>query len=144
MPNCLRSFASEPGKFNWATATGISDFLFSSFLKNAKLEMSKVPYRDTVQPANDLAEGRIQIYWGALAIVRPHLQTGKAKLLAVSNSMQVPDDPNVPTVAEAGFRNCVQRTGGTVRAARDAGDLRERIADDIKAVAGDAFIGRAW
>lgn len=62
---------AQPGKLNWATATGISDFLFAAFLKHANLDMSKVPYRDTVQPATDAAEGRIQMYWGALAIVRP-------------------------------------------------------------------------
>src|SRR5262249_51229347 len=32
---------AQPGKLNWATATGISDFLFASFLKSANLDMSK-------------------------------------------------------------------------------------------------------
>src|SRR5215471_17612851 len=94
---------AEPGKLNWATATGISDFLFAAFLKSAKLDMAKVPYRDTVHAMTDLAEGRIQLYWGALAIVRPHVQTGKAKLVAISNNIRAPDEPSVPTVVEAGF-----------------------------------------
>ena len=80
----------RPGKLNWATATGISDFLMASFLKNANLDMSKVPYRDTVQASTDLAEGRIQFYWGALAIVRPQVQAGKARLIAFSNTTRAP------------------------------------------------------
>src|SRR5260370_1755707 len=48
---------AQPGKLNWATATGISDFLFASFLKNTNLDMSNVPYRDPVQPATDVGEG---------------------------------------------------------------------------------------
>jgi tripartite-type tricarboxylate transporter receptor subunit TctC len=132
----------ENGKFNWATATGISDFLFYSFLKNAKFEMSKVPYRDTVQPANDLAEGRIQLYWGALAIVRPHLQTGKAKLLAVSNSVHIPDDPSVPTVKEAGFPELgFDGLVGLFGPREMPAELRERIAADVAAVATDPAIG---
>jgi tripartite-type tricarboxylate transporter receptor subunit TctC len=133
---------SQPGKLNWATATGISDFLFASFLKNANLEMSKVPYRDTVQPSTDVAEGRIQFYWGALAIVRPHVQAGKIKLLAVSNGVHIPDEPAVPTVKEAGFPALAYDGLVGLFGPRDmADDLRERIAADIREVAGDPAIG---
>jgi tripartite-type tricarboxylate transporter receptor subunit TctC len=133
---------AQPGKLNWATATGISDFMFASFLKNANLDMSKVPYRDTVQPATDVAEGRIQFYWGALAIVRPHLEAGKVKLLAVSNGVHIPDDPAVPTVKEAGFPSLAYDGLVGLFGPRDmADDIRERIAADIQAVAGDPAIG---
>ena len=132
---------AQPGKLNWATATGVSDFLFASFLKNAHLEMSKVPYRDTVQPATDVAEGRIQMYWGALAIVRPHMQAGKVRLLAFSNSARSPDEPNVPTVREAGFPALSFNGLAGLFGPRDmADDVRERIAADIEAVAADPSI----
>jgi len=132
---------AQPGKLNWATATGISDFLFASFLKNAGLEMSKVPYRDPVQPATDVGEGRIQFYWGALAIVRPHVQAGRAKLLAVSNSVRIPDEPTVPTVKEAGFPALAYDGLVGLFGPRDmADDLRERIAADVREVAGDPAI----
>jgi tripartite-type tricarboxylate transporter receptor subunit TctC len=132
---------AQPGKLNWATATGISDFLFASFLKNANLDMSKVPYRDPVAPATDVGEGRIQFYWGALAIVRPHVQAGKAKLLAVSNSVRIPDEPAVPTVKEAGFPALAYDGLVGLFGPRDmADDIRERIAADIQAVASDPAI----
>jgi len=132
---------ARPGKLNWATATGISDFLFASFLKNAGLEMSKVPYRDPVQPATDVGEGRIQFYWGALAIVRPHVQAGRAKLLAVSNGVRIPDEPTVPTVKEAGFPALAYDGLVGLFGPRDmADDLRERIAADVREVAGDPAI----
>jgi len=133
---------AQPGKLNWATATGISDFLFASFLQHENLDMSKVPYRDTVQPATDVAEGRIQFYWGALAIVRPHVQAGKAKLLAVSNGVHIPDEPAVPTVKEAGFAALAYDGLVGLFGPRDmADDLRERIAADIREVAADPTIG---
>ena len=133
---------AQPGKLNWATATGISDFLFESYLKDAHLEMSKVPYRDTVQPATDVGEGRIQFYWGALAIVRPHVQAGKAKILAVSNSVHIPDEPAIPTVKEAGFPTLAFDGLVGLFGPRDmADDVRERIAADVREVAGDPTIG---
>jgi tripartite-type tricarboxylate transporter receptor subunit TctC len=133
---------AQPGKMNWATATGFSDFLFESFLKNTRLDMSKVPYRDPVQPATDAAEGRIQFYWGAFAIVRPHLEAGKLKLLAVSNSVHIPGEPAIPTVREAGFPALAYDGLVGLFGPRDmADDVRERIATDIEAVAADPAIG---
>jgi tripartite-type tricarboxylate transporter receptor subunit TctC len=133
---------SQPGKLNWATATGFSDFLFESFLNNAKLQMSKVPYRDPVHPATDAAEGRIQFYWGAFAIVRPHLEAGTLKLLAVSNSVHIPDRPDVPTVTEAGFPSLAYDGLVGLFGPRDmADDVRERIATDVAEVARDPAIG---
>ena len=75
---------AQPGKLNWAGTTGSNEFLFAAFLKNAGLLMSKVPYRNLVEAANDLAIGRIQVNVTAFAIVRPQLQAGKVKLLAVT------------------------------------------------------------
>ena len=131
----------QPGKLNWATATGISDFLLASLPKNADLDMSKVPYRDTVQASTDLAEGRIQFYWGALVIVRPQVEAGKARLVAVSNSTRAPDYPDVPTVAEAGYPALQYDGLAGLFGPRDlADDIRERIAADVKSIAADPLI----
>ena len=78
---------AQPGKFNWAGVTGALDFLFEGWLKGAGLDMAKVPYRNPVEAANDLAEGRVQVYEAALAIVRPQVEAGKIKLLAVTNTV---------------------------------------------------------
>src|SRR5579862_3594493 len=49
---------AQPGKLNWAGATGALDFLFEAFLKTSGLNMAKVPYRNPVEAANDLGEAR--------------------------------------------------------------------------------------
>jgi len=94
---------AQPGKLNWAGTTGSNEFVFAAFLKNAGLSMSKVPYRNLVEAANDLAIGRIQVNLTAFAIARPQLQAGKVKLLAVTNTARAAVIPDVPTAIEAGF-----------------------------------------
>src|SRR5262249_47722918 len=80
-----------------------NEFLFAAFLKNAGLSMSKVPYRNLVEAANDLAIGRIEVNVTAYAIARPQLEAGKIKLLAVTNTTRAGVLADVPTIAEAGF-----------------------------------------
>ena len=92
---------AQPGKLNWAGVTGALDFLFAGFLKHADLNMTKVPYRNPVDAANDLAEGRVQAYLSALAIVRPQIEAGKIKPLAVTNKVRAPTAPDVAAVMAA-------------------------------------------
>jgi tripartite-type tricarboxylate transporter receptor subunit TctC len=126
----------EPGKLNWAGVTGALDFLFEGFLKGEGLDIKKVPYRNPVEAANDLAEGRVQVYESALAIARPQMQAGKIRMLAVTNTRRTPAYPDIPTVAEAGFPGLtVDGLVGLFGPADMPLALRQRIADDVHAVA---------
>jgi len=133
---------AQPGKLNWAGTTGALDFIFAGFLNNAGLSMTKVPYRNPVEAANDLAEGRVQAYVAALAIVRPQVQAGKIRLLAVTNSERAPTAPEIPTVKEAGYPQLAfDGLVGFFGPADMPNTLRERIAGDVRAVAADPVIG---
>jgi tripartite-type tricarboxylate transporter receptor subunit TctC len=133
----------EPGKLNWAGVTGALDFLFEGFLKGANLDMKKVPYRNPVEATNDLSENRVQVYEGAFAIVRPHLQSGKIKVLAVTSTTRDPANPEIPTVAEAGFPDLtVDGLVGLFGPTEMPIALRERIAADVKAVADKTIADR--
>jgi tripartite-type tricarboxylate transporter receptor subunit TctC len=131
----IKHARAHPGTLNWAGVTGALDFMFESYLKSTGLVMSKVPYRNAVDAANDLAEGRIQVYRSAYAIVRPRLESGKVKVLAVSNSVRAPAAPQIPTVAEAGYPELtIDGLVGLFGPPSMPADLRERIAADVKAV----------
>ncbi len=135
LADLLAMARAQPGKLNWAGVTGALDFLFAGFLKSSGLNMTKVPYRNPVEAANDLAEGRVQAYEAAYAIVRPQLQAGKIKLLAVTNSVRSPAAPDVPTVKEAGFPGLtLDGLVGFFGPPEMPLALRERIAADVRAV----------
>ena len=131
---------AEPGKLNWAGVTGALDFIFAGWLKSVGLQITKVPYRNPVDAAKDLGEDRVQVYEAALAIVQPQLDSGKIKLLAVTNTQRTPAQPDVPTVKEAGFPALT--IDGLVGLFGPPGmplDLRKRITADFAAAA-DATI----
>jgi tripartite-type tricarboxylate transporter receptor subunit TctC len=132
---------AQPGKLNWAATTGALDFVIEGFLKGNGLNMTKVPYRNPVEAANDLAEGRVQVYEAALAIVQPQLQAGKIRMLAVTNATRTPSAPEVPTVTEAGYSGLAfDGLVGLFGPPSMPIELRERIAQDVRAVAVDPII----
>jgi tripartite-type tricarboxylate transporter receptor subunit TctC len=127
---------SEPGKLNWAGVTGALDFMFAGWLNSEGLNISKVPYRNPVDAAKDLGEGRVQVYEASLAIVQPELAAGKIKLLAVTNTARAPAEPSIPTVQEAGYPALT--LDGLVGLFGPPGmpvELRRRISADFAAVA---------
>ena len=65
--------------------------------------MAKVPYKNPAGAVTDLADGVIQVYMPAYAIVRPQVEAGKVKVLAVTNHERAPAIPDVPTAIEAGY-----------------------------------------
>jgi tripartite-type tricarboxylate transporter receptor subunit TctC len=146
-PNSLKELVAmareEPGQLNWAGVTGALDFVFAGWLKRQGLTINKVPYKNPVDAANDLAEGRVQIYEASLAIVRPQMQAGKIKELAVVNTVRAPTMPDLPTAAEAGFPGLtLDGLVGLFGPPDMPLELRQRIASDIRAVADKTFEDR--
>jgi tripartite-type tricarboxylate transporter receptor subunit TctC len=147
-PNSLKELVAmareEPGQLNWAGVTGALDFVFAGWLKRQGLTINKVPYKNPVDAANDLAEGRVQIYEASLAIVRPQMQAGKIKELAVVNTtVRAPTMPDLPTAAEAGFPGLtLDGLVGLFGPPDMPLELRQRIASDIRAVADKTFDDR--
>jgi tripartite-type tricarboxylate transporter receptor subunit TctC len=134
---------ADPGKLNWAGVTGALDFMFGGWLKQENLDMTKVAYKNPIDAANDLAESRVQVYEAAFAIVRPQLQTGKIRLLAVTNTTRAPTLPNLPTVKEAG--QPALSLDGLVGLFGPTGmplELRQQITADIRAVADTTIADR--
>ena len=146
-PNSLKELVAmvreQPGELNWAGVTGALDFVFAGWLKQEGLSINKVPYKNPVDAANDLAEGRVQVFEASLAIVRPQMQSGKIKELAVVNTVRAPTLPDLPTAAEAGFPGLtLDGLVGLFGPSDMPIELRQRIASDIRAVADKTFEDR--
>jgi tripartite-type tricarboxylate transporter receptor subunit TctC len=103
--------------------------------------MAKVPYKDAVQAINDLAEGRIQAFVGAYAIMRPRVQAGKVKVIALTNRQHAKALDNIPTASEAGYKALEFDGLVGLFGPRDfPQSVRDRIAADIREVVSDPDI----
>lgn len=128
----------KPGQLNYAGTTGAVDFVVSGWLKDANINVAKIPYKDGVQALNDLAEGRIQIYGAAYAIMRPQVANGKVKVLALMNAQRAPALADIPTAKEAGFPALtLDGLVGLFGSKKMSPELRDRIAADMIEAASD-------
>jgi tripartite-type tricarboxylate transporter receptor subunit TctC len=132
---------AAPGKFNAAMVPGITEFTFDYFAKTAGLDLQKVPYRDIVQAATDVGEGRLQIYMASYAILQPQAEAGRIKTLLVSGRTRAPILPDVPTAAETGFPSLeVEGLVGLFGIKTLPKELIEQIGADVVAATKDPAV----
>ena len=135
----LASYAKRhPGKIVWAASTGLPQLSFTSFVQRAHLEMTFVTYRDTATPLADLSGGRLHIFVSGMAAIRPQVEAGNAKFLALLGPRRYAGSPETPTVVEAGYPYMMV-VGITALFGWKGmpAELRDRIAADVRAIAED-------
>lgn len=73
------------------------------FVSIAKVPMTHVPYKGGNAHIVDLIGGRIPVIFDTATNSMPLLRGGKVRALAVGSTTRLPELPNVPTFAEAGY-----------------------------------------
>jgi tripartite-type tricarboxylate transporter receptor subunit TctC len=77
----------------------------SELLKaSANIEMTHVPYRGTPQAITDLLGGQIDMFFADPFAGVSLVNEGQLKVLAVTDTRRLPLLPEVPTMAEAGYK----------------------------------------
>lgn len=76
------------------------------------VELLHVPYQATPVSIIELLAGRLDMVFGNINIVLPHVKTGALKALAITTAARSPLMPDVPTVAEAGIPQAEVSTWG--------------------------------
>jgi tripartite-type tricarboxylate transporter receptor subunit TctC len=98
---------AKPGTLNFSsvgvgTATHLSA---ERFRVSAGVEAVHVPFKGGAEAMTEVIAGRIDFFFGPVALVLPHVQEGKLTALAVNGLKRSAALPNVPTTLEAGFAN---------------------------------------
>src|SRR5437762_3830735 len=142
LKDVLATAKQKPGWLNWTTAVTMTDIILEGFLKTQGIEAAQIRYKQPAEAVNDLISERLHLYSSAYAIVRPSVQSGKVKLLAVQARNRVPG-LDLPTVSELGFPGLNFEGLVGIIAARSSNlpeAAKTRIAADIKTVSQEPLV----
>ncbi len=96
----------QPGKLNYASAgVGSTTHLAMEMLKHASgTFMLHIPFNGNGPAGTALVGGQVEALFGSLPSLLPYAKSGRARALAVGTPRRSPSLPDVPTVAESGYR----------------------------------------
>lgn len=97
---------SKPGQLNYGSAgNGSAGHLAFEYLKMAsETFVVHVPYRGTGPMLTDLMAGRLQAASVGAPALMAFIKAGRLRCIATGTSQRLPQLPDVPTVAEQGFK----------------------------------------
>jgi tripartite-type tricarboxylate transporter receptor subunit TctC len=126
---------ARPGQIPFGSAGPGSLTHVSSavFLKSAGLDMLHVPYKGVGQAFTDLLGGQIAMLSASPVEVKPYLNSGKVKPLAVTGSARSPQLPGVPTIAETIKSPPVITINGLVASAKVPNEVVDILSREIVA-----------
>ena len=96
---------ANPGKVSFASFTAGNSSHFAGVILNqrAGIEMIHVPFNGTPPAVQNLVGGQVNAAFLPLLAVKPHMDSGKVKVLAVTSPQRSLLMPNVATFREQGF-----------------------------------------
>lgn len=97
----------NPGKLNYGSAGNASaGHLAMEYLKLVTgMYITHIPYRGTGPQLTDLLAGRTDASSAGMPALGAHIRSGKLRAIAVGTQQRIPALPDVPTVAEQGYKN---------------------------------------
>ena len=98
---------AHPGQLNYGSAGNASaGHLAMEYLKLVTgTYITHIPYRGTGPQLTDLLAGRTQASSAGMPALGSHIRSGKLRAIAVGTQQRIASMPDVPTVAELGFKN---------------------------------------
>jgi tripartite-type tricarboxylate transporter receptor subunit TctC len=97
---------AKPEALNYASSGSgtVAHLATEQFQKTAGIKFTHVPYKGAAQGVTDLIGGQIQMYMSSIPTLIGHIKSGKMRPLAVTSAKRADDLPDVPTVAESGYK----------------------------------------
>jgi tripartite-type tricarboxylate transporter receptor subunit TctC len=87
-----------------SSGMGSMSSLAAEMLKSmAKVDIVHVPYKGTVPALTDVISGQIDLMLADLAVIKPHSDSGKLRVIGVTGSKRSSAAKDIPTIAESGL-----------------------------------------
>ena len=128
---------AEPGRLNYGTSgTGsINQFSTELFASAAGIKLTHVPYKGMGPATNDLIAGQIQLLVASAPSILGQVKGGRVRALAVSTPTPSPVMPDLPALAQAGYKGSSSELWwGVLAAAATPRPIVERMNDEINRI----------
>lgn len=99
----------NPGRINFGSpGAGTTPHLASQLLQmDADIKLTHVPYKGSAPAMADLLAGLLDVSFDYSAVVKPMIDAGKLRAIAVTGNDRMKNFANVPTLKEAGYSRSV-------------------------------------
>jgi tripartite-type tricarboxylate transporter receptor subunit TctC len=106
LADVVKEAKAHPGSINFASSGNgtVAHLATVEFQKQAGIKLTHIPYKGASQGTTDVISGAVQLYVSSVPTLIGHIRSGKMRALAVTSAKRVGDLPNVPTVAESGYK----------------------------------------
>jgi tripartite-type tricarboxylate transporter receptor subunit TctC len=131
---------ARPDGLNYGSAgIGTTPHLSSELLhRAANIKLVHVPYRGTSAAIPDLVSGELQFLFGDTVTLKPFVESGAVRALAVTGAQRSKLAPAIPTTAEAGYPALLVRNFYAVLTPAGIPEaIASRLADAIAAAKAD-------
>jgi len=97
---------ARPGALNFSSVgVGSATHLSAErFVSSAGIQAVHVPFKGGAEAMLEVIAGRVDFFFGPVALVLPHIREGKLRAIAVNGSGRSTLLPDVPTLREAGIK----------------------------------------
>jgi len=95
----------RPGELTYATfgVASSAHFAAALFEQRAGIRLNHVPYNGASPAQTAIAGGQVDMGFMSALSAMPLMQSGRLRAIAVTSDKRLPQLPDVPTMAEAGF-----------------------------------------
>lgn len=107
MDQLVRHIKASPKGLTYASGgTGSANHMAGELFRLATgADILHVPYKGIAPATMDVVGGQVGMMFDGLSVAIPQIKAGKLRALAVTSRERAPSLPDVPTMAEAGFKD---------------------------------------
>jgi tripartite-type tricarboxylate transporter receptor subunit TctC len=128
----------NPGKLTFGSGggTGSSLSLAAELLRiSTGISIVNVPYKGAAEALNDLLGGRVDAMFDAMPVQVQQVKAGNVSGLAVTSAQRAAALPDVPTMAESGFKDyVVSNYFGLLAPPGTPPDVVQKLRDEVKKI----------
>ena len=106
LADVVKASKANPGSINYASSGNgtVAHLAAESFQRLAGIKLTHIPYKGAAQGVTDVISGQVQLYVSSIPTLIGHIKSGKMRPIAVTSAARVDDLPQVPTIAESGYK----------------------------------------